>query len=138
MNEKNGENLLKHSYPTTSIFNDPINYSVSGMLRDGQGLEANQRNLLPLEALEVLIYGPGLYRSAQLLLLIELHCPRPLPPLPFLAQDEWVSLGAGVPGRKGGSGKWAPCSPSCSVVTASVSALKSLSPMSLVAFRRSL
>lgn len=92
VNEKNGENLLKHSYPTTSIFNDPIHYSVSGMLMDGRGLEANQRNLLHLEALEVLIYGPGLYRSAQLLLLIELHCPRPLPPLPFLAQDESGSL----------------------------------------------
>lgn len=39
--------LLKSSYPVTFIFNDPINYSISGMLMGHGGLEANHRNLLP-------------------------------------------------------------------------------------------
>ena len=53
MNEKNGEKLLQSSYPMASIFNDPINYSMSGMLMDHRVWKLIKETSLHLEALEV-------------------------------------------------------------------------------------
>lgn len=119
---------------------------------DRRGLEANQRNPFHLRALEVGFTAPGCMghseRSAATRVpLLASHGPPP-PGDPFLAPMKAGPL-SGSPclgvQRRSRAGvcvctpAWGPAgSPSCSVVTASVSALKSLSPMSLVAFRRSL
>lgn len=90
VNEKNWENLLKPSYPLTFIFNDPINYSISGMLMDSRGFGSQSKSLpFHLEALETLIYDHRLCGNPpSCLSLMEFYCLPPLPGDPFLAQDE--------------------------------------------------